>query len=45
MGGACSSHERGEEYIRGRSQNRREDNIKKCIIKIGFEGVDWIHLA
>jgi hypothetical protein len=31
--------------IRGRSRRRWEDNIKMDLRKIGWEGVDWIHLA
>jgi hypothetical protein len=29
----------------GRPRYRREDNIRMDIREIGWEGVDWIHLA
>jgi hypothetical protein len=29
----------------GKHRRRWEDNIKKDLREIGFEGVDWMHLA
>jgi len=29
----------------GRTRHRWEDNIKMYLTEIGWEGVDWIHLA
>jgi hypothetical protein len=29
----------------GRPRHRWEDNIKMDLTEIGFEGVEWIHLA
>jgi hypothetical protein len=29
----------------GRSRHRREDDIKMDLRKIGWESVDWVHLA
>jgi hypothetical protein len=29
----------------GRHRHRCEDNIRMCLRKIGWEGVDWIHHA
>jgi hypothetical protein len=30
---------------RGRPRLRREDNIKMDLKEVGWEGVDWMHLA
>jgi ribosome biogenesis protein Nip4 len=57
MGGTCSAHGGDVKCIRNfgsslqgkrplrRPKSRWEDNIKKNLREIGFEGVDWIHLA
>jgi len=29
----------------GRSTRRRKDNIRMDLMKVGWEGVEWIHLA
>jgi hypothetical protein len=29
----------------GRPRRRRQDNIRMDLRKIGWEGVDWLHLA
>jgi hypothetical protein len=29
----------------GRSTRRRKDNIRMDIMKVGWEGLEWIHLA
>jgi hypothetical protein len=29
----------------GRPRRRREDNIRRDLVEISCEGVDWIHLA
>jgi hypothetical protein len=34
---------KGREFRR--SRRRREDNIRMDLMEIGWEGVDWIHLA
>jgi hypothetical protein len=49
IGGAWSTHGRGEIHTKCFSQNRIprniwEDNIKIELRKIRWEGVDWIHL-
>jgi hypothetical protein len=55
MGRACSTHEREAECIQslsakenrsvGRPRHRYEDNIKMDIREIGWDRMDWIHLA
>jgi hypothetical protein len=57
MGGACSTHVSGENCIQsgvgkpkgktllGRNRRRWEGNIKPHLTEIGWEGVDWMHLA
>jgi hypothetical protein len=57
MGGQCSTHERNEKFIQnfgrkaqrtrslGRPRRRWEDNIRMNLREIGWEFVDWIHLA
>jgi hypothetical protein len=57
MGGTCSTLEGDEKVIQnfgpttrrerslGRSRPRWGDNIKMDLKEIGWEGVDWIHLA
>jgi hypothetical protein len=57
MSGACSTHgevsnaykilvgePEGKRSLE-RSRHRWEDNIRVDLKKIGWEGVDWIHLA
>jgi hypothetical protein len=34
-----------EKRLRGRPKRRRKDNIRMDLRKIGWEEVDWIHLA
>jgi hypothetical protein len=48
MGVTCSMHGRGKpEGKRSlkRPRNRWEDNIRIDLREIGWEGVDWLHLA
>jgi len=57
MGGASCTHGRDEKYIKilvgkpkgkiplGRLRRKWEDNIRMDLGDIGWEGVDWIHLA
>jgi hypothetical protein len=56
MGGAYSTHEMRNAYkilVRrpegkrslGRHRHRWEDNIRMDLREIGWEGMDWIHLA
>jgi hypothetical protein len=57
MGGACSTHEEmrnvynilvaisdGKRQL-GRPERRWEDNIRTGLREIGWEDVDWMHLA
>jgi len=39
-----SGNLKGRNHL-GRPRRRCESNIKMCIWEIGWEGVDWIHLA
>jgi hypothetical protein len=55
--GACSTYRGGERCIQdigggpegrrplGRPRRRWEDNIKMDLKEVGWEGVDWIHMA
>jgi hypothetical protein len=57
MGGTCSTHERDEKLIQtligkpegkiphGRPRHKWEANIRTDLREIGWEGVDWMHLA
>jgi hypothetical protein len=56
MGGACNTHESDDAYSifigkpqtkrpLWRPRHRREDNIRMDLREIGWEGVDWMHLA
>jgi hypothetical protein len=57
MGGVCNMHGRDKKCTKifiGRHEEKRplerprrrwEDNIKMDIKEIGWEGVNWIHLA
>jgi hypothetical protein len=57
MGGIFSTHGKAEKYLQcfglktsgkspfGRLRRRREDNIRIDLRVVGWEGVDWIHLA
>jgi hypothetical protein len=57
MGGACSTHGEVSNAYKilvgklegnrslGRPRHRWEDNIRADLNEIGWEGVDWIHLA
>jgi hypothetical protein len=57
MGEACSTQERRNEKHKilvgksekkrplGRPRHRREDNIRMDLTEIGWNTVDWIHLA
>jgi hypothetical protein len=40
IGGECSTHGRDE-----RSRRRYENNIRMDLRNVGWDGVDWIHLA
>jgi hypothetical protein len=56
MGGACSTHGRGENCVKNfgltpegkrplrRCSHRREFNITMDIKEIGWEGVDWMYV-
>jgi hypothetical protein len=57
MGGACSTCGRDEKCnnisdaksegrrLLGRPRRRWEDNIRMDLREVGWEGVDWMHLA
>ena len=51
MGGACSTCSGEERYIQGfggyqlEDRRRWEDNIKRGLKKLLWEGVDWIDLV
>jgi hypothetical protein len=55
MDGPCSTHERVETCIGGRNTCREkslgrpkcrwEDNIRMVFRDVGWESVDWMHLA
>jgi hypothetical protein len=57
MGGECSTHGRNEKLIKilvekpegkrtlGRPRRRWEGNIRMDLREMGWEGVDWIHVA
>jgi hypothetical protein len=57
MGGAYSTHKRGEECVQnfdwetegkrslGRPRRRLGDNIRMGLREIGWEDVDWMYLA
>jgi hypothetical protein len=57
MDGVCSTHGKYKKCIQnvgrktlkkeplGRPRNRWEDSIRMDLREIGWEGVDWIHLA
>ena len=57
MGGSCGKHVRNQNCIGSfcrnrmtkdqaeRPTSRKEDNIKKVLNEMGWEGVDWINLA
>jgi len=44
MGGSCSTHGRDETCVRN-SGHRWEDNIRMDVGEIGWEVVEWMHLA
>jgi hypothetical protein len=57
VGGAFCTYGRDEKYMQnlvgkserkrrlGRARRRWKDNIRMVLREIGWEGVDWIHLA
>jgi len=56
MGGVCSTHGRDKKFghLAGKSEGKRplgslrrrwEDNIITAVREIGWEGVEWMHLA
>jgi hypothetical protein len=57
MGGACNTYERDEKCMQNfgwktcrevttqKTRRKCEDNIRTDGSEIGWEGVDWIHLA
>jgi len=57
MGGACSTHGKHEKCTQvffgkpegkrptGRHRRRWEDNSRTVLTEIGWEGVDWMHVA
>jgi hypothetical protein len=52
MGGACSTHGRDEIHEKperkrplGRPMRSWEDNIRMYLRELGWEVVDWMHLA